>query len=373
MDTPTAAQSLERLKRARASRDAQQQALLSGAAQCSPTAKRRGFALRTALLHENVDWWGPVADFAFGAGPWLLAVALAAAGLTAVIHYTDGTEQWMKDNLANQAAISALSSMLSFLVVSRISANLAQNASVVGMFGGLCGSTTGLALNLRGLAKQVRDETACTGKLGLVIASFPHATYYKAAGYSEDKQMLCNDTHAPLPICDDRNGAYADFLKLKSATKLPVFETLMLQATQYVQNIEATDNLKTPKVGIIMKGLNDIAGIEGNLSGTLGFQPARIIDIVIYALFVLYYLLLLIAELVPQSSWSSIWVSMIVVLSTAGLYGISARLKNPFLDRGGGQNQRAGVRASVLATEKQVTAVMDSIASIKIGFFTSRS
>ena len=370
MNTPAAAQSLAWLQRARASRDAQQQqqALLLGAEPCSLTAKRRGFALRTALLNENVDWLGPAADFVFGAGPWLLAVALAAAGLTAVIQYTDGTEQWMKDNLANQAAITALSSMLSFLVVSRISANLAQNASVVGMFGGLCGSTTGLALNLRGLAKQVRDETACTGKLGLVIASFPHATYYKAAGYSEEKQILYNEDHAPLPICDDPSGAYADFRKLKSATKLPVFETLMLQATQYVQNIEATDNIKTPKVGIIMKGLNDIAGIEGNLNGTLGFKPARIIDIVLYLLFVFYYLLLLIAELVPQSSWSSIWVSMIVVLSTAGLYGISARLKNPFLDRGGGQNQRAGVRAAVLATEKQVVAAMDSLASIRIAF-----
>lgn len=350
----------------RAIRVAQQQGLLANIRTCPQADKKRGLQLRTALLYENVDWWGPVVDFLIGAGPWLLAVGLAAAGLTAVIEFTDGTEQWLKDNLANQAAITALSSMLSFLVVSRIASNLAQNASVVGMFGGLCGSTTGLALNLRGLAKQVRDESACTSKLGLVIASFPHATYYKAAGYSENMQMFSDINNAPLPICDDPRGAYADFLKLKKATGLPVFETLMLQATQYVQHIEATDNLKTPKVGTIMKGLNDIAGIEGNLSGTLGFKPARIIDIVLYALFVLYYLLLLIAELVPQSSWSSIWVSMIVVLSTAGLYGISARLKNPFLDRGGGQNQRAGVRAAVLATEQQVIAAMDSLASIKI-------
>ena len=361
---------LEWIKRARWAqlRNVRDQGLLRDIERCPLTAKKRGLELRTALLHENVDWWGPAVDFLLGAGPWLLAVAVAAAGLTAIIQYTEGTEQWMKDNLANQAAITALSSMLSFLVVSRIAANLAQNASVVGMFGGLCGSTTGLALNLRGLAKQVRGDMACTSKLGLVIASFPHATYYKAAGYPEDKQIFYDDDNAPLPICDDPPGAYADFLKLKKATGLPVFETLMLQATQYVQHIEDTNNLKTPKVGIIMKGLNDISGIEGNLSGTLGFQPARIIDIVIYALFVLYYLLLLIAELVPQSSWSSIWVSMIVVLSTAGLYGISARLKNPFLDRGGGQNQRAGVRAAVLATEKQVVAAMDSLASIQIAF-----
>ena len=350
----------------RAIRIAQQRGLLRE--RCPLEAKQRGLQLRTALLHENVDWWGPAADFLVGAGPWLLAVGLAAAGLTAVIEYTDGTDQWLKDNLANQAAITALSSMLSFLVVSRIASNLGQNASVVGMFGGLCGSTTGLALNLRGLAKKVRDENACTSKLGLVIASFPHATYYKAAAYPEDKQVFFDDDHAPLPICDDPRGAYADFMKLKNATGLPVFETLMLQATQYVQQIEGADNLKTPKVGTIMKGLNDIAGIEGNLNGTLGFKPARIIDIVLYLLFVFYYLLLLIAELVPQSSWSSIWVSMIVVLSTAGLYGISARLKNPFLDRGGGQNQRAGVRAAVLATEKQVIAAMDSLASIRIAF-----
>ena len=347
----------------------------------APTScdRKTGFGSRTKRLYQAPDWWCPVVDFTVGAGPWLLAVGAAAAGLTALIEHTEGTGQWMKDNLANEAALTALSSMLSFLVVARISANLSQNASVVGMFGSLCGSTVGLALNLRGLATHVRNEEGCTSKLGVVIASLPHAAYHKAAGHPEEDLFRFPGPStvpayrafiaaAPLPICDDEPGAYADFLKLKRATKLPVFETLMLQATSYIQDLEKKNHVAVPKVGILMKGLNAIADIEGNLSGTLGFEPARIIDIVVYMLFVLYYLLLLIATLIPQSSWSSIWVSMIVVLSTAGLYGISARLKNPFRDRGGGQNQRSSVRKAVLDTEKQVTAVMDSLASIQIGF-----
>lgn len=337
----------------------------------TPCPRRTGLQRRRRILHEDVTWFGPMLDFLFGAGPWLLAVGVAAAVLTAVIEYTEGTGAWMRDNLANQAAITALSSMLSFLVVSRISANLSQNSAVVGMFGGLCGSTIGMALNLRGLAKQVRDEQGCTGKLSLVIASLPHAAYYKAAGYSEFDQV--DPDNVALPICDDKSkgGAYSDFVKIQTATRLPVFETLVLMATKYIQTIEGPDNLQVPKVGTIMKGLNDVATAEGNLNGTLSFKPARIIDIVIYMLFILYYLLLLIAELVPQSSWSSIWVSMIVVLSTAGLYGISARLKNPFLDRGGGQNQRSGLRETVLSTERQVIAAMDSLEDIRVTLSTS--
>lgn len=339
--------------------------------------RKKGFHSRTKRVYQAPDWWCPVADFAFGAGPWLLAVGAAAAGLTAVIEHTEGTGQWMKDNLANEAALTALSSMLSFLVVTRISANLSQNASVVGMFGSLCGSALGLALDLRGLATHVRDEEGCTSKLGLAIASLPHAAYHKAAGHPENDLFRFSEKStayrefiaaAPLPICDDEHGAYADFLKLKGATGLPVFEALMLQATSYIQDLEKKSYVAVPKVSILMNKLNAIADTEGNLTSTLGFESARIIDIVVYMLFVLYYLLLLIATLIPQSSWSSIWVSMIVVLSTAGLYGISARLKNPFRDRGGGQNQRSSVSKTVLDTEKRITAVMDSLASIRLGF-----
>ena len=328
---------------------------------CDLKGMREGPKARETLLSSTGGWYGPVLDFLIGAGPWLLAVGIAAAGLTALIETSEGAEQWLKENLVNDNAISALSSMLAFLVVARISANLSQNSSVVGMFGSLCGATVGLSLNVRGLATAVSTMDACKSKLGLAIASLPHAVYYKSAGVDLEgrvHELSFRDRHV-LPICDD-SGAFEDFVKLHTHSKLPIFETLVLLSTEYLYQLEASGNVSAPKVGVLMKSLNDVAGIEGTLSGTLSFQPPRIIDAVLYALFVLYYLLLLVADLVPTLSWSSIWVSMIVVLSTAGLYGISTRLKNPFLDRGGAQNQRRGVKAAVLATERQVVGAMNS-------------
>ena len=329
---------------------------------CSRVARNAGANARTILLTSPSGVFGPFLDFLIGAGPWLLAVGVAAASLTAIVENTEGTEDWLKENLVNDSALAALGSMLSFLVVTRIGANLSQNAGVVGTFGSLCGATVGLSLNVRGLATNVASLESCRSRLALAIASLPHAVFYKASGAALEAQV--HEEHFAsghvLPICDDRDGAFVDFKRLRDSTSLPIFETLVLQIADYIYQLERSGNISPPKVGVLMQQLNSVAGLEGNLSGTLAFTPPRVIDGALYVLFVLYYLMLLVSDLVPNLGYSAIWVAMVVTLSTAGLYGISARLKNPFKERGGGQNQRRGVRASVLATEKQVVGAMNS-------------
>ena len=316
-------------------------------------------------LGEQVNLLGPIVDFAVGAGPWLLSVGTTAALLTLWIESSSDLPEKVRMYLQNQAALTALGSMLSFLVVSRISANLAQNVNVVCLFSDLCGSSVALVVNLRGLAKRVKANDGCVSKLGLAIASLPHAAYYRAAlGNTDTNDMKLvvhknNKNVNVLPVLDDA-GAQDDFEKLKVETNLPVFETLMLQATIYICNIENDSHIKTPTVGTIMKCLNDIASAEGKIDAIIAFRHARIIDVVIFSLFVLYYLLLLVSELIPQSGWSSTWVSMIIVLSTAGLYGISVRLKNPFMDRSGGQNQRSNIVKTLMKTEELIVATMDT-------------
>ena len=328
---------------------------------------------RAKLLRPHVNWSGPLIDFALGAGPWLVSVGIVATGLTAVIESHDGLGEWMRENLSNDSALSALGSMLSFLVVTRISDNLNTNAKVLSLFGSLCGNTVALAINVRGLANVVRDDRRCSSKLGLCIASLPYAAYFQSAKYDES-DVVCDIGHRnypALPIMDNP-ATYDEFKRIRDEANrgglaMPLFHTMLLQITKNIHNMaeesvvkEENTHLKQSHVSTVMRCLNRVAEAEGNLHSTLNFQWPRIIDIVIYALFVLYYFLLLISTLIPQSSWSSIWVSMIIVLSTAGLYGISARLSNPFLDRAGGQNQRSSARRKVTSTERYVVQVMNA-------------
>ena len=66
---------------------------------CDLQSMREGSKARETLLSSTGGWYGPVLDFLIGAGPWLLAVGIAAAGLTVLIETAEGAEDWLKENL----------------------------------------------------------------------------------------------------------------------------------------------------------------------------------------------------------------------------------------------------------------------------------
>ena len=167
-------------------------------------------------------------------------------------------------------------------------------------------------VTLKGHTSDVLDDK-CVSDIGLRVASLPHAVYYKSAGYGWKPTQ-----HGKYFIqAEPASRFHLREIEVWSTLKTPKPSRDLLPRARDAHDARdrkgcalsaysrgATPKIPLPWMNTIMKSLNEVASIEGTLTGTLSFQPARIIDLVIYALFVLYYMMLLISELVPQSSWS---------------------------------------------------------------------
>jgi hypothetical protein len=323
----------------------------------SERAEKRLRVIKPSLLLQ------PARDFVFGAlGPMLFASA-AAALLLWVIENNPRVKSWGQTNLRNDNAMTALGSMLTFFVVSRASANLAQNAAVVGLFGSLCGATLGLAMQLRGLTANGdmrRTKSAdnltfnCGPALGVLVRSIPYLVLLTLAqGASAHLKIV---TDGVLPLLDNIN--VSNNVKRLVQQGMSPSNAVLYYVTCIVADLDDAGKLKTPEVGVVMKHAFDIARLEGDIAGAITFQPAVVVDLLVYGLLLVYFVLLLFGELVPDAKYASIWVSAIIACSTAGVYGISRRLKNPCASSAKNGRQAVSMHRMAQETEIQIYVML---------------
>jgi hypothetical protein len=170
-------------------------ALTNGGIIASPEeAAARAAQLRKKRLNKPANnlCLGVTLDLIFGAGPWI-AYWLILCGILVPLHqYVDGaTDVFSIFNAP--VAVSAIAAFASFLLVTRQSAQLGNNAKIIGEFGNLSGSLVNVCLFVKSQissGKSIEFINLADGsggffkttKIGLVCASVMYSVKYTGRG-----------------------------------------------------------------------------------------------------------------------------------------------------------------------------------------------
>lgn len=334
-------------------------------------------------LREPYHAWlySPLKDFFFGAFVWMAAVSLGALLLRRLAVGVPDVLLWSQSNLQNPNVTAALSAMLTFFVVSRSSANLQQNASIVATYGSICGACVGLSMQLRGLTKNGRvnlvdtrkDFTTelksamnkdgyffeCYTQMSCLVRALPYVVLHQyQSDQSTVEARLATLSSFNLPLEDNR--AVKKNMEALIRRGMTPFLATLYYVTCIVAQLDEAGHLKTPEVALVMKHAFDISRLEGDIDSFVSFRQAAIVDVLVYSLLALYFAILVMADLTETSDITVVWVGALVACSTAGVYGISLRLKNPLssaLKRG---RQAAMMLASAQTTERQIYVMLEA-------------
>jgi hypothetical protein len=274
-------------------------------------------------------WFGGIAmDVLLGAGPWVLGVAICAAGLTAIYTEVSGSDDTFA--LFNAPiAINAISTFASFLLVGKQSANLANNAKIIGEFGNLSGSLVNVCLFLKSQissGKSVEFITLSDGKggffqttrIGLVCASIMYVVKYTGRGTTI--------VPAGLPLGQDARllASYTKYIApANGAPGMSPFLACILMVGELVDEFQMGE--KASEYAVLFGQINAVTGAEGAIGGTAGYSQPYIMKYLLYILYSLYLFLLLITDLVPNNRWNSVWISAVLAFCTVSFYQISER------------------------------------------------
>jgi hypothetical protein len=287
-------------------------------------------AARAKRLNKPSNMWfvGMAMDLLLGAGPWLLGVAIAASCLTAIYTEVSGADDTFA--LFNApVAINAISTFASFLLVGKQSANLANNAKIIGEFGNLSGSLVNICLFLKSQissGKTVEFITLSDGKggffqttrVGLVCASIMYVVKYTGRG----KKII----PAGLPLGQD-NRLLASYNRYVSPSNgspgMSPFMACILMIGELVDEFQTGE--KASEYAVLFGQINAVTGAEGTIGGTAGYGQPYLMKYLLYLLYSLYLLLLLMTELVPNNRWNSVWISVVLAFCTVCFYQISER------------------------------------------------
>ena len=214
-------------------------------------------------------------DLLFGALPWTLGAALVALAfqLLAV-----AVPEVLKTYavFSSPVAISAISSFAAFLLVSKQSTALANNARIVGEFGNASGSVINLCLFVKAQmasGKSVEYLTLPDGKgsfyqttrIALVCASIMGVLKYSGRGkpiwpeglaLSQDPRLL---------------AAFKAYIAPSNGSPgLAPFAALILMVGELIDEFQIGE--RASEYAVIFGQINAITAAEGAISGTNGYS-----------------------------------------------------------------------------------------------------
>ena len=340
-------------------------------------ATGEGVATRAAMMREKRlnkaknNWLGGIIlDLAFGAGPWVLGVCIAALGFTVLYMEVSGAKDTFE--LFNApTAISAISTFASFLLVSKQSANLSNNNSIIGQFGNLSGSLVNICLFLKSQissGKSVEFLTLADGsggfyqttRVGLVCSSVCYVVKYTGRGTKIVPEGL--------PLGQDAK-LLASYVKYTSPANgsggMAPFMALVLMIGELVDEFQAGE--KPSEYAVLFGQINAVTAAEGSIGGTAGYSGPYVMKYLLYVLFSLYLLLLLMTDLVPNNQYNSIWISGVLAFCTISFYQISERYGNPMKLRSKMMGQTPLVAATCIGTEVAITSIFARASSPLVG------
>jgi hypothetical protein len=298
----------------------------------TPAAYYRAGRLR--VKQANLCWGYTLDLFTGVIFPAAIGAGMAAIAQLVLINI-DGSAEWIQQNIYSEQVLSALGTMIVFLVTMRLGTNLSRNGAIIGHFGNLCGACVNLAIWSRSLVTSGKLEvlmypngngsTYRTTEIGLVLASIPYAIKY---------------TYRNIDVKLDQLPVGASPALLQRTVQLTTskdnyvgvspFLALVMVLGERFDDLEAAGQIKAPELGIVFAQLNALTGEEGSIGGIQGYAPPGVLNFLLYTIFALYYLLLILGDLGANNGWQSLWIVGVLIVTNFGIWQISEKYANPF-------------------------------------------
>lgn len=279
-------------------------------------AAARAASLRKKRLNKpkNNLWLGVLMDLIWGAGPWVLFWIVICCTIIPLNNYVDGAaDVFLVFNAP--VAISAIATFASFLLVTRQSSALGNNAAIISQYGNLTGSLVNIALFIKSQissGKSIEFLTLADGsggmfsttRLGLVCSSIPYAVKY--VGRGQKIQPI------GLPIGQDPRLLRSYILLTAPANGSPgmsPFAALLLMVGELVDEFQ--EGQRASEYAVLFGQINSVTAAEGAIGGTAGYSPPVLMKWLLVVLYGLYLILLAITDLCPNNGWNALWSTLL--------------------------------------------------------------
>lgn len=318
-------------------------------------------AARLRKKHTNVGV-GIVLDLVFaivipgGIG------CLVAFSAVMIIEHVDGSSEWITDNIYSPQVTSALGTLIAFLVALRLGSNLTRNAALINHFGNLCGACVNMAIWSRSLVSDaslnyknyvdIRGIEYKQTDVGLILASVPYVVKFTYRGV----KIL----HTKLPLAADETlkSRMGQLIEENSGfASVSPFIALVMMLGEHFDSMEAEKKIKPAELGALLGHLNALTGEEGAIGGMSEYSPPMILDILLYIVFIMYYILLIFSDLGPSAQWNSLWIVAVLIVANFGVFVVSNRYSNPFRVRSGQSTQKAFISLGAQGTERAIEGI----------------
>lgn len=318
-------------------------------------------AARLRKKHTNVGV-GVVLDLVFaivipgGIG------CLVAFSAVMIIQEVDGSSEWITDNIYSPQVTSALGTLIAFLVALRLGSNLTRNAALINHFGNLCGACVNMAIWSRSLVSDaslnyknyvdIRGIQYKQTDVGLILASVPYVVKFTYRGAKIDFTKL------PLAHDDILKSRMGQLIEENSGVaSVSPFIALVMMLGEHFDSMEAEKKIKPAELGALLGHLNALTGEEGAIGGMSEYSPPMILDILLYIVFIMYYILLIFSDLGPSAQWNSLWIVAVLIVANFGVFVVSNRYSNPFRVRSGQSTQKAFISLGAQGTERAIEGI----------------
>lgn len=321
--------------------------------------------MRRKRLNKEPNDWGTAIflDLLWGAGPWIVGTCAVAVGLWLIHEHVDGAPAtFLKFNAP--AAIAAISTFSAFLLVSKIQANLACNSTIISEFGNLTGSVINLALWVKSqmvagkrYAKPLdlpdgSGGAYVTNKIGLTLASVPYIVKYVGRGVDIRPEGL------PLGQDPELVATYRRYTKPGGAStaSMTPFAAAVLMLGEQIDTIQRGERNES-EYAVLFVQLNAVTAAEGTIGATTGYNPPYIMDGLLYVVFVLFLVLTLVSDLIPNNDANAVWLAAVIAFCTVVFFQISDRYWNPMALRSKRSGQEPLISKMCVSTELAITAI----------------
>ena len=293
--------------------------------------------------------------------PSVIGIALAVTAVL-ILKNVDGSGAWITDNIYSPQVTAALGTLIAFLVALRLGSNLTRNANLINHFGNLCGACVNMAVWSRCLVTSAdfafntyldhRGQQYRQTELGLLLASVPYVVKFHYRGKKIDVSKL------PLAVEDKLLGRIQELTNPRDGL-VPVghFLALVMMLGEMFDNFEAKSQIKPAELSALLGHLNALTGQEGAIGGMSEYAPPMILDILLYVVFLMYYVLMIFSDLGPNAEWNSLWIVAVLIVANFGVFSVSNRYSNPFHIRSGRSTQRSFISEGAQGTEKAIEGV----------------
>lgn len=361
-------------------------------------ANARAAMLRKKRLNKpkNNLFLGVVMDLLWGAGPWILYWVIVCCTVIPLSTYVDGASDVFAVFNA-PVAIAAIATFASFLLVTRQSSALGNNASIISQYGNLSGSLINIALFIKSQissGKSIEFLTLPDGsggmytttKIGMVCSSVCYAVKYVGRG----------ETIKPigLPIGQDPRLLRSYILLTSPHNGSPgmsPFAALMLMLGELVDEFQ--EGQRASEYAVLFGQINAVTAAEGAIGGTAGYSPPVLMKWLLIVLYGLYLFLLAVTDLCPSNGWNALWstllptrtspltrvsdrISWFVSLDTVGsilcfctvsFYQVAVRYNNPMNLNSKRAGQKPFVSLACVDCEIAVTSIFSRAKSTTLG------